>query len=726
MAFPTAAANIRAGAVDRALEATAVEGDGMGGAIDAATGKPGTNLIVEAGSQRWKTTDATPANTRAHLTLPQVVTTGIDAIGGFNCSESAMIRITRDDEFVERWSVSCAASSGDVTSAADLTVTAAYTVMFWVRLDTQKWDGSFLSLCYVGTANGDTTRDFLIGITTGGLFQALSNRKTSGNVVVTGTTTPLDGAFHHLAVTHNDATGDFSFYVDGALVGTEAEVATVPATGTDKLSFPGTATDAFVIAGSVSYWTQELSAATVAATRKLALLGTEPALELLWHVDEGTSTALADETGNSHAGTLGAGCAWMRSMVNPAASYSSGIVAVWHPYRTRKYVSFDGANDDGRTAASLSNSLSMSFMAWVYIEPAVPVATQVLANFGTGITSTTCEFYLRRLAGGTVSVRIGRYDSGAAGFVDTPSITLSVGWHRFQLSLDGVADVSNLYWDGVISDANRAGNPYSAKTSQRFSLGADTTQTVYANTCICGDIIVMNRTTVAADDPIYTRIAPEADPTVYLHYTMEEEAATIVNRGSAGVIPLTLTAGTWKTDGQSPVDPSGVWMDGDVPGQKVSLRALGYDVAEAAGRYILLEIWDPDNADGFVEVGRLMSYESYDYGSPSGNSTLPVPVQRTVSGAPFEQLGPPLNSISVEVEHTDGPGMIRWREAAERAAKQGHRALIVAGTEERWPVLLGTGFVAYGIPDSVNPRRSIQNLLSAYPHSASLTVIEVP
>ncbi len=114
--------------------------------------------------------------------------------------------------------------------------------------------------------------------------------------------TPLtDTDWHHIAVTHDAATGDRALYVDGVLAG--SDVAGGPYTGLGPLVFGTRAWDAGESFGGeldeVRQWKRALPASE--AIPNTLLSGQETGLVSYWPFDTGTGTTALDVTGGNDA-----------------------------------------------------------------------------------------------------------------------------------------------------------------------------------------------------------------------------------------------------------------------------------------------------------------------------------------------------------------------------------------------------------------------------------------
>ena len=364
--------------------------------------------------------------------------------------------------------------------------------------------------------------------------------------------------------------------------------------------------------------------------------------------------------------------------------------------------------------------------------------TGLFANFGTAATSSNYEFYLRRVAGAAepnnISAIFNRYHASTT---NTTSSWLNDGeWHWHLIVIDGVNDEGSWYVDGtqIGSTVDISGTPFSAQTLQRWALGNPSLGN-YEIADYCGPQVVWNRvvTVAEAEALAYSTVAPETDPSIYLGYTFEDSAATIDNRGTAGANgDLVLTGGTWKTDGDVLKDPDleSQELGSIVPGTNPRVYATGWEEIAVAGSGAMVEIWDPDNADGYVEIGNLGIFEATTYEHPSATTQIVSPsYEQSEYGYWHRGQGAALYMLRITVPYTDGNGNRAWAEAVQRSLDYNHPVFVVAtrdgdGTVLSWAQVLGSRVVAWGKPEPAAQAMGI--VTPGFPHAIELAVSSEP
>lgn len=579
-----------------------------GDAADAAASAPIANLKILPG-EVWQTTDATAANTRFHVALDRPRPIGALQLRGSNASAAALAREVRGLGWVERWGVEMQSAAPRIDSGLLIPTAADRTVMLWYRsaVDLKTVD-LFTNVAWFGTspAAGVTLDWSLEVVGTSGILRLRVFRYLAGFTTLSSLARIDDGQWHQIVFTLNDSTTTAEFWIDGVSQASDTITAHSSQTNQKIQCNNHGKPCAF---GPFMVWDRVLSDAEIGTLWTGADASAESkSLILRWLMDEGTMTALEDTanagTPTDYDGTISGTTAWIK-WVRPSGSAvsHSGIVDVRGPWKSRKYLALDAA-DYARTAASLSNSVSMSLAWWMRVPVDVDDAgsNSAYVSFGNGASSATREFQVFSTGGdGILRPIVSRYGSAA-------SIALATGadglWHRHLIVLDGAADQAHYYIDGT-EDASSpwAIDPYTAKSAERLSLGANVAATETARADFAGDIVRWNRVVTPAEDNQYGRLAPELDAGMVSHYTLEDETTPIVCRGAASV-DLDLTGGTWGT-----LDADD--LPSDTTERRPGLAAedpkeiIFEDSANTTADKILVEIVDPDNSDAYFEASYL-------------------------------------------------------------------------------------------------------------------------
>jgi len=165
-----------------------------------------------------------------------------------------------------------------------------------------------------------------------------------------------------------------------------------------------------------------------------------------WDFEEGVGTTTADQSGNGHNGTLGAGATWSTTEVAPVPSGSTASIA------------FDGTDlahvlMNGYKADEIGGTKSRTLAAWIKSAPGVTPVGSNLGFFGYGTNAGGSKWNFRTQDGngpidGNIRVEVN------GGYIVGSTVVIDNMWHHVAMTWedDGTPNVSDvlLYVDGVL------------------------------------------------------------------------------------------------------------------------------------------------------------------------------------------------------------------------------------------------------------------------------------
>lgn len=207
-------------------------------------------------------------------------------------------------------------SSQNATFAAStgLDIGSTGTFMFWLKIPTfgsaGNWSYPFYNMNY-------GTDGWAVGIgdsTTNPKMRFIWNN--SGFHIASADTGITAGTWNHFAAVFD--TGTATLYCNGASIGTGTGATSVTPSTFSPPQF-GNGNYALAIYDELQLYSDAKSSAYVAAQYAAGVgrrgQSTDANLRAGWHIDEGTSTSIADYSGNGHTGTLNNSPSWVAGHV---------------------------------------------------------------------------------------------------------------------------------------------------------------------------------------------------------------------------------------------------------------------------------------------------------------------------------------------------------------------------------------------------------------------------
>lgn len=141
------------------------------------------------------------------------------------------------------------------------------------------------------------------------LNAGVGRNDATGLIPVTASFTPVLGRWYHIAFTFDDSSDTQVLYLDGGQVATSATTQT-PEYSADPIVLGHHSPDFYTdywrgTMDEIRLWDSARSQAQIQAGMGRKLMGNEPGLAALYHMDEGQGNKILDATSNHNDGTLG-------------------------------------------------------------------------------------------------------------------------------------------------------------------------------------------------------------------------------------------------------------------------------------------------------------------------------------------------------------------------------------------------------------------------------------
>ena len=613
-------------------------------ADEASSSTPATNLHSPNTYEVWRNTSTDTDDCTLSKDKGGRYTVAALQLSNTNISDSGSVQYIEDAHWGIRNTLDLSGQS--LTSSSDIEPTDSYTFEITARL--RSWSTKVDKvLCYLGTTNLPSTRDWRLKHTGGGDIHFVQDRHSSQNDELTDTSPWLHmGRFYHIAVSFDNSTGDFKLYIDHVLVDSAVlnPIPTPPTATTDKFVINLGNEDWEIL--DARYWGDVI---TPSDYKNVILDGNENDLVFAYQFTDNSDTTppitIASVTGNH--GATATGGVW-RTTLNRWGLYDSLPVAFNGCWAQRRTIFYNGVDDFSSTDASVTIPISYSIQIWLKLPKNVPAQSRYLFIMGSDADlATTCDSRLRT-NGSVVSFQVARY-SGSFTSLTWSAVTNDDVWHHYLCIVDGVQDRMYLYVDGSPHASNgTACAAFSSQTGEKIGLAGSPDGSKPSRLRVVGDVIVHNRVIALSEMTPYTRPAVAHDLSIVGMWALEEgtsdEEILMENQGSAGSAWNFTTAASSGTPDHSDlinapdelpaitgVD-SPVWLPGDVDDISRLTSYVDRLSSSVFARYSTIVVYDPLNTDGYIEIGGTYVSENHSFNDASNASNGAVTSNYRVRG----------------------------------------------------------------------------------------------
>lgn len=603
-----------------------------GTAVAGAAGHPFAGATSADPGASWRSSDLTVANTR---TLWQAPTGKPSLVGGVsaaghNLSHLATYQVLADPYWTIRRTVELDAAASRTASFGSLATSADTTILCRCRLhpfDNPDAVADSDAIFWLGTGFTNALSDYRLSFDASGYLKVWVSRYAGSPVTIADTVRRDDGAtWLDIVLRIDDATG-CELLINEVSIGT----ATPPAHSSQtSQTLNLSRTETRVDVAEIQIWSRDLN---TAARRAMAwdAVGDESGLVLLSRMTGtgSTLTALAGTNGAT-AGSPDRGVIY-----NPSPAADSGVLEAHGPWRARRSLRLGGGTATQDWTRDTPRGLALEL--WFRLdagEMGTPAA--FLGVFGN--TSGT-DVRLRKAAGtgASIAVEVRGVDHVTTGLADG-------AWHHLFLTVGGSADTADLYIDGVLENSYSGLTAYSATGTFRARL-----ESTAGSPWEVSDVRLWDAPRALPAAPLVPP-APWSDPRLVLHWPLDSETIDNAVDGTAAT-EAALTK-TWVNRVRDDAAASSVYFrpgaDARVEGyaeraasapDTISATWAAVEAAEVA-----LVLWDPENADSYVEIGHLGVWSTFEpaLSRTVGASTRPraPAAELSPSSLAYAVLGP--------------------------------------------------------------------------------------
>ncbi|MEP4595229.1 MAG: LamG-like jellyroll fold domain-containing protein, partial [Cyclobacteriaceae bacterium] len=341
--------------------------------------------------------------------------------------------------------------SNENVTIARTAITEGLTYEAWIKTSTTAGDPSYAGapgMAIIGDYNNDV--GFSFGLTNGLLEM---NHFTSSWQTVSGTNSVANGSWHHVAVSHDKASGDVVLYLDGSVEVTGnipwSAVADYHSFNRIGSTYTSGTLDGQFFQGDmdeVRIWNKPLSLAHINYYMDNELTGNEVGLIACYNFEEGTGTDLINVEGTTALnGSL-------QNMDN--TNWSGGNASIGAPLGTEPdfVMDFDGttqyvevADDDAFSFGDGTTDQKLSMEAWVNFD-VVTLQTIVSKR------ASASEWHFVIGSSGNPSIIL--MDNSAGGYIEKESTGISFTpgeWYHLAFTYDGsgTGNGITIYVDGT-------------------------------------------------------------------------------------------------------------------------------------------------------------------------------------------------------------------------------------------------------------------------------------
>lgn len=610
-------------------------------ALSPTTGAADDVRVVTRG-RRMATENATYANTQILIPFGGTRSVGAHVVDVANPSRDCLVRSVSGDPALYRV-VRLNGSPDEITYGAGvLTAPDIFSFEFWGRVRTPKLAKAANEnyIASLGTAADSSNSDWVLewNSSTGNL-QVRFFRYSGGGDTLTGALDIVTGGpLFYAAITATGTTGTLYGMVAGGSLAQLAQntgIAPAPAPaetaetlyiGSFISASPHTGLD---VAGSRFWSGVALSQAQLAAIAgKRCYYGEEMTGNYLEYeilipaTDWESTTVLTDLGPKSSTVTLVSVTTadWATTPNDLVPALDSGWSNIRGPWDDRPVYELDGAAS-GVSGASLDAFPVVSFGFLFWAGPAMPDDSYLLI-FGQAVAGSLTDWQLIRRSDDTLDLVVSRY----AGSAETAgNLACGAGPHIIYGEIDPYGDQALLHVDGTEATVSSL-NAFTANAASKLWVGRHTTASTEAKPSGSFGPIVVCSSLVGATT--MKRWLAEGVPydreDVRLYYPVDEDTGTtLTNRGALGAgSNITMTGGSWGRRSY-PATVLGTATPGGYLSERVA-RHTSVAAADGDATELWVGVHDPQNADGWVSIGRALALETnrFDVGRATSAENL--------------------------------------------------------------------------------------------------------
>lgn len=637
---------------------------GYSGAVDQAAGYEATYLADESPANEWRTTDTDRDSSRVLVRWGRKRYLRTVAGWEHNLGRHALWRWTADDDYAIRPAL-LTDGIDDYAVATGITPSANISIFGRIRALAQPVANETVSLVllHMGDAGvGIRVRFFWRAGNLSSPWQL--NIQVDNYGVFSGAITSIipDGKMHDLVFRYRNSDKRWEFWWDGVMVSSGTSTTPWVSAGNERLFIGALQTPGSYARAEwqdLRLMLAYVSDADIAAYRARIQSGTEKSLGASWHFLEGTGSSVASSTGSSNLAITGG--AWV-TRVNRAPRWSSGVQGAWGQWRRRQALRLrPGVYVRSPVLGNAARSITISFL--------LRIATDDnLVNNGAvvwyGPSRTDAEVIVQ-LSGTAGNILVSTFRGGP---ISTSSAFVADGvLRRVRAVLDGHARTISLYLakDGETTETliSAVGGvaAYGTLANCRLEIG-DSTALAEA-TCYVSDVRIYSGVRLEVDDSLTQDVAP-TDPEMVAQLRLSGGVNDVVDP-SRVYTESSAPAPTYDEISQTatrvlPAADERRVNSGDDPysREQALLVTLAPAAVEAVEGY--LEIWDPDNSDGYVRLAVLLPQDAFQpllgRGWGLDRRASRRPVRRTVDGLVYRERGYDTDALVLRLPsvRTDG------------------------------------------------------------------------
>lgn len=705
--------------------AASVRNSSVTAAVSTATGYDADAAQDEVYDHPWRTSDDSPANTRALVRCGGKRSVLGAAVGRHSLSRHGTWRVTADDEYAERGALDFDGvddtASTSTAIPSDASGDLGWYLRLWLRPQPVAHNTANIVLATLTGAGGDRIHLALtagndVGANPWGLRVIVYNESTPVILDVAAAPEP-DGRPYDVIVGYRDSDQRTELWVAGVSLGSVTASAVWPG-GNNALTL-GSHSGVFSCATiqDVRILGRFPTAADVAGYRAEEVPDTYRDLLGAWHmVDSGATES--DVAGNADLTITGA---TRVERVNPSPRWSTGVLEAWGPWQRRQALRLTAGAY--ATSPVLGNSERSYTIAFTIEAPDTYAETSGgLVWVGPSIAAN--EIAVALLSTGVIEVSTTR---GVVAALTSTSIA-GTGPRPVRAVLDGRENEMSLYMapdpdSAEVLIGTRTGlSAFATVASAMIEIGNSAGTSAEAK--ITG-LRVYSEIRLEADDPHGAEAAP-VDPEAMAVIPLQGTVTNAVDTSQAWT--LSSPAATYvEMERGSVVGPPAAdqrLRDTAAPLAGYPKRLIATVATAVEAEEALFEFFDVDGP-GYLEVGALFVYAGWR--SPRGRLRdasqvyEPVNVGTTASGGTFlvENADRDGATVHFEENRADGEG---------RAAIARIRAVLAEDPTRKFCLVLDDAAEMWelGTEEAVIGRIEIVELpegLGGYFHTITLQVI---
>lgn len=573
---------------------------------DQAAGWEALSMLDESPATAWRSTDNARDNTRALVRLGRTRNVRTFAGVEHNLSRHAVWRLTVDDEYAVRpvWTSDGVADKGDtgvgIPTSADVTIFAT------LALRPLPVAGNTSTMPVLRILNGAGAIRWRVGVepSTGGSPHRLIVycwNFTGGSVGQIGGGALDDGHLRRVAIRYRDSDRRLELFVDGSSVGSATASAGWSDTGDERLvcSWNGGSVYTAIRWQDVRIVGRYATDAEVAGYRGETQQGDERDLLASYHFTEGSGATVADTTGNANL-TLTGGTWGER--VSPSPRWTTGPREAWGQWSHRRSLDLaPGTYVTSPVLGAAARSVTISCALNISADAAL-VDGGALAWYGP--TRAAAELLIETTGDGKIRAKSFR---GGPHTVTSDAPVNDGVTRRCRAVLDGRNNTLDLYLaaDGDAAEAAQGTQAtgldvFAAVASCKLEIG-DSTAAAEATAAVA-DVRLCGEVRLESEDDL-TRDAGVTDPELLAHARLDGSLTDQVDpsRSYASAAVAYGEIAQTATRALAAGNSRRITSAGD-PFVRYPHVLVAYSPSTVEATELYLEIWDPDNPDGYISL----------------------------------------------------------------------------------------------------------------------------